>query len=291
LNKVIEADTGLYHQWDVILRAKETKVKRFQRKNRSLLRICRFDRYQAGSRPECSQSPVNTSLLRTIRGKIGRWVIEMDEFIKQMVWQKTKATAEALNQVVTHIAGASFATDPLEVDEPLWGSFWQGDVIAPGYTLPAVELALLRAIRLDETWPQDTNIETYLADLRQSIRHPQAGIWSLTILEEACIVFAAPNKEHPPHPKSQIPLTIVWYCPTTGRLHAGYRTTRRRLYFSEAIEQRAPGLANQLSSNEAEQHSDWLESIVEKIDIKLATSLAARLDAEILRWRLDRVNP
>ena len=32
LNKVIEADTGLYHQWDVILRAKETKVKRFQNK-------------------------------------------------------------------------------------------------------------------------------------------------------------------------------------------------------------------------------------------------------------------
>jgi hypothetical protein len=25
---MIEADTGLYHQWDVILRAKETKVKR-----------------------------------------------------------------------------------------------------------------------------------------------------------------------------------------------------------------------------------------------------------------------
>jgi hypothetical protein len=29
---VTEADTGLYHQWNVILRAKETKVKRFQGK-------------------------------------------------------------------------------------------------------------------------------------------------------------------------------------------------------------------------------------------------------------------
>jgi hypothetical protein len=29
---VIEAGTGLYHQWNIILRAKETKVKRFQGK-------------------------------------------------------------------------------------------------------------------------------------------------------------------------------------------------------------------------------------------------------------------
>ncbi|HEX9923801.1 MAG TPA: hypothetical protein VGD99_14175, partial [Anaerolineae bacterium] len=128
----------------------------------------------------------------------------MDEFIKQLASQKAKATAKALDQIVAHIARAPFATDPLEVDEPLWGSFWQGDVIAPGYTLPAVELALLRAIRLDETWPENTRVEHYLTDLRQIIRHPQAGIWTLTILGEACVVFAAANKEQIPHPPSHI---------------------------------------------------------------------------------------
>jgi hypothetical protein len=231
--------------------------------------------------------------------------MEMDEFIKQLVWQKTKTTAEALNQIIAHIAMAPFATDPLEVDEPLWGSFWQGDVIAPGYTLPAVELALLRATRLDETWPEDTNIEQYLADLRQTIRHPQAGIWTLIIIEQPCVVFAATTKEqipnpksHIPHPiskiphpiskiqnlKSKIPPTVVWYCATTGRLHAGYRTTRGQLYFAEAVEQRAPGFTGRPSRG-IKQSRDWLERIGERIDLKPAPSLAARLDAEILRWR------
>jgi hypothetical protein len=217
--------------------------------------------------------------------------MQMDEFIKQLVSQKIRATAEALNQIVAHIAGAPFATDPLEVDEPLWGSFWQGDVIAPGYTLPAVELALLRAIRLDQTWPETTSVEQYLTDLRRIILHPQAGIWTLTITGQPCIIFAATDQEQPPNPKSKIknlkpkiPLTVVWYCATTGRLHAGYRTTRGRLRFDEAVEQRASKFGDP-RSNEAEESWDWLERIVEQMDIKPASSFATRLDAEILRWR------
>jgi len=217
--------------------------------------------------------------------------MEMDEFIKQLVSQKIRATAEALNQIVAHIAGAPFATDPLQVDEPLWGSFWHGDVIAPGYTLPAVELALLRAIRLDQTWPENTSVEQYLTDLRRTIQHPHAGIWTLTITGQPGIIFAATDQEQPPNQKSKIknqkskiPLTVVWYCATTDRLHAGYRTTRGQLYFDETVEQRAPEFGDP-RSNEAEESWDWLANRGEQIEIKPATSLAARLDAEILRWR------
>jgi hypothetical protein len=198
--------------------------------------------------------------------------IQPTDIVPHLVLQSTQATAEQLAQIVQTAATAYFATDLLDVDEPLWGSFWHGDVIAPGYRLPTVELALLRAIRLDQNWPEETTATEFLADLRQTIQHPQTGIWTLAVAGEPCVVFGGPDKAL---------ANVVWYCATTGQLHAGYRTPAARLYPKQAFEQRKPEFKTSPSQT---QPSPWLKHA--NLEIKGPDqSLAARLDAEILRLR------
>jgi hypothetical protein len=194
------------------------------------------------------------------------------DIVPHLVLQSTQATTEQLAQIVETAATAPFATDLLDVDEPLWGSFWHGDVIAPGYRLPALELAHLRAIRLDKNWPEATDTAQYLAELRQTMRHPQTGIWTLAVAGEPCVVFGGPDKAL---------ATVVWYCATTGQLHAGYRALAVRLYPKQAFEQRKPEFK---TSRSRTQPTPWLKHA----DLEITEpdqSLAARLDAEILRLR------
>lgn len=201
-----------------------------------------------------------------------------DRVIRQMVAGQTKATASQLAQIADHVASAPFAAELLQVDQLLWGGFWQGDVIAPGYSLPAVELALLRAIRLDGRWPEGTRLDQFLADLHQAIRQPQAGVWALAVVGEPCLVFAAPAQD----PKVA---TVVWYCATTGQLHAGYQTTADTLNFETASEQRTPQGLQRPQPHETGNVPEWLTLAVEQLEVNEAGSLAARLDAEILRQR------
>lgn len=209
----------------------------------------------------------------------------MDELISYLISQKKRASAEEMAQITGYVATAPFAGDPLEVDEPLWGSFWHGDVIAPGYTLPAEELALLRAIRLEGHWSEGTSPKQYLADLHRAIRHPQAGVWTLAVAGEPCVVFGAGSGEGRAENEERW-VTVVWYCGTTGWLHAGYRTVGR-VRVVGAVEQRAPGFLCS-SQQEPNDRSDWLALALEQREVTAAGSLTARLDAEILRMRRGR---
>ena len=208
----------------------------------------------------------------------------MDTLISKLATRPQKASPAQSEQIINHVAAASFADNLLAVDEPLWGGFWQGDVIAPGYWLPAVELALLRAIRLDERWPEGTTVPHYLADLRRTILDPQVGIWTLTAAGQPCVVFAAPIK----NPKSEIEslksITVVWYCASTGRLHAGYRTIAAELNLGDAVKQRGLESISELKPTSKEK-LDWLAQAVKQREVDDAHSLAARLDLEILQIR------
>src|SRR5687767_153880 len=146
----------------------------------------------------------------------------VDTLIKQLADQARKVPPAPLARLVAGVGTAPFVTDLLEVDEALWGGFWHFDVISAGYRLPALELALLRATRLDHTWPDDTGPAQFLADLQRAIQHPQAGIWTLRWAEEPWAVFAAQL--------GQPWITVAWYCATTGRLHAGYRAPLANLH-------------------------------------------------------------
>jgi hypothetical protein len=189
-----------------------------------------------------------------------------------------------LEQIVNHVAAAPFAEDLLAVDELLWGGFWQGDVIAPGYRLPAVELALLRAIRLDDDWPEGTTVSQYLADLRQTILDPQVSIWTLTAAQQPCLVFAAPVENLKSEIESLKSITVVWYCASTGRLHAGYRTIAEEFNLGDAVKQRGLESISELKPTSKEK-LDWLAQAVKQRELDDADSPAARLDLEILLTR------
>jgi hypothetical protein len=200
----------------------------------------------------------------------------IDTLIKQWAGHSRKVSPAQLARVVAGIGVAPFTTDLLEVDEALWGGFWHFDVISAGYRLPALELALLRATRLDHTWPDNTSPAQFLADLHEAIQHPQAGIWTLRWAEEPWAVFAA-QLEQPW-------ITVAWYCATTGRLHAGYRALMENLHLDKLPARRPPQFT--AFSPVQPPDLDWLKATVEQDDLTVPTDLAARLDVEILRWRL-----
>lgn len=221
----------------------------------------------------------------------------MNELIRQLAKDKRRATAEQVTRLGAQVAAAPFTTGLLEVDEPLWGGFWHGDVIAPGYRLPAVELALLRAVRLDGHWLEGTSVEQFVADLQQAAQDPHAGMWTLSLAGEPCVIFAAPTAESMPpnvklaNGKSKVEgrkvITVVCYCGTTGRLHAGYRTSARGLHLAEAVKQRSLGVVTPPDDNSTSAAPDWIEQVVEQ-DHSDANHVAARLDAAILRMRIGQ---
>jgi hypothetical protein len=222
--------------------------------------------------------------------------MKIDGLIEQLVWQGQTASPQQVEQIVKHIAAAPFTTALLEVDQPLWGGFWQLDVITPGYRLPAVELALLRAMRLDGGWPEGASVAEFLADLRAAIVHPLAGVWSLAAAGAPCVVMAGPGGDETRPAKAStmgaliegrgerfpanaaIPAalaTIAWYCAATGQLHAGYRTAAWP-GLPGAIEQRPPRFELSASGPQL-----W----VKELENEGQDDLAARLDAEICRLR------
>jgi hypothetical protein len=199
------------------------------------------------------------------------------------VTQSKQATFNQLTQVVAQASHAPFAADLLEVDESLWGGFWQGDVMAPGYLLPAVELALLRAIRLDAAWPEGTTAASFLADLHAAILDPQAGVWAVMVAGEPCVIFASPGRwrsdvSHQPS------ATVVWYCATTRQLHAGYRTAGGSLNFTGAVEQRPLKDLDPMFPI-GQQSALTSEQTLNQADPSGGQDLATRLDVEILRIR------
>lgn len=98
----------------------------------------------------------------------------------------------------------------LEIDAALWGSFWQGDVVSVGYTLPALELAFLRENRLTHTTDATSPAE-YLAQLQNSLNQTPIGIWEATISGHTLRCIAVPASSQ---------WRIIWHTPNT--LFAGY---------------------------------------------------------------------
>jgi hypothetical protein len=213
-------------------------------------------------------------ILRGKRVKVKHFLDSVHKVINTLIVQSKKLSLAQLTRLIALAGAAPFAGDLLEVDSSLWGSFWQGDVIAPGYRLPALELALLRATRLEQHWPEGTSVGEFVAALQQAVRQPGAGVWTLRLAGEPCAVFATASRHNL--------ATVVWYCAGTGQLHAGYRAAIASLNFGGAVEQRPLGGLNQA------QHPQRLTLTSRRVSPPAdlpALDLAARLDAEILRLR------
>ena len=196
----------------------------------------------------------------------------MNTLIRQLTTHPRQATSAEIDRLTRGAAQAPFCPDLLEVDPPMWGSFWQGDVLAPGYLLPAAELALLRAVRLDGDWPNHTTLPQYVAHLRAAILHPQAGVWTLAPAKTPCAVFAAPEQSRPL-------VTVVWYCAVTGCLHAGYKTAPGRLRLPGAVAHRW------LPTHIMETLPSTALPPPARLTEHAAPGPAARLDRAILRLR------
>jgi hypothetical protein len=185
---------------------------------------------------------------------------------------------KSLAQWIDQAAASPFTPALLEADPPLWGGFWQGDVIAPGYILPALELAVLRASRLDGNWPESTPLAQFLADLHAVICSLHAGVGALRLAGELCLIFAAETG-------AEGLVTVVWYSPATGCLHAGYRAPTAALRF-EGIDILRPFPSPQPAAA-LTVPPPWLKQTVDHYAAHpRAESLSTRLDAAILRYRL-----
>jgi len=212
----------------------------------------------------------------------------MNELINRLAKKQKAATATHLAQISHHVAAAPFTPALLEADEPLWGSFWQFDVISPGYRLPALELNLLRATRLDQHWPPATTPQQFLADLQQAAQNSQAGIWLLPVAGHLCLVFAAPPPERP-GPSTAGLSTLVWYCATTQQIHAGYLAPLPQSGFLAAATALRTPAFNSQQSIDIKKTAGWLTTVAPQPATTAPANIAAQLDAEILRQRLRQL--
>lgn len=108
-------------------------------------------------------------------------------------WQNPAEFSSATWQTfIRPLSPLPFSPARLEVETDLWGSFWQGDVIAPGYRLPALELAYLRATRLDETIADPTP-QSYLQNLQTTLLQSPSGAWlaQFNQIPALCVAFEA----------------------------------------------------------------------------------------------------
>lgn len=209
-------------------------------------------------------------------GIITRRSILMDSFVAELVASGEAASRPDLQNLAHHVASATFSPALLEVDPPLWGGFWQYDVIGPGYALPVVELALLRATRLDRSWPEQTSVDQFEADLRRAVTDPRAGIWTGTLAGQACVAIAGPE--------SHALITVVWYCASTSYLHAGYRAPAEALNWPGAVTQRELQIETHQTAIELDSRW-WLQPVLEEAQTPGERSLVRQLDLEILRLR------
>jgi hypothetical protein len=187
-----------------------------------------------------------------------------------------------LTDLVAVVRQAVFVSDLLHADAALWGSFWQFDVIAPGYTLPALELTLLRATRLDSHWPQSTSPQQFIADLRAAINHPRAGLWTTVLNNTPLAIFAAPAHENSPPVEDPQLITVVWYEMRSKHLVAGYRTAPIDRHFAGLICQQPPGFTLNPATNSLPV---WLTESLAQREAEIASSPTAKLDKAILHWR------
>jgi hypothetical protein len=147
--------------------------------------------------------------------------MDTDALIVELVESGQRATDEELSHIVAHVAQAPFASRL--VRPPRW---WREALARLGITMPARvsagEFHLFRRVYLDEQWPPGTTLETYVQDLRQAIRHPEAQIWTYHYYGAPALGFLAPS--HIPGAPASTPFIFVAYSPRYGTLITGYRT-------------------------------------------------------------------
>jgi len=148
-------------------------------------------------------------------------MMDIDALIIELIESGRQAMDEELPQIVAHVAQSPFASRL--VRPPRW---WREALGRLGITMPARvsagEFHLFRMVYLDEQWPPGTTLETYVQDLRQAIRHPEAQVWTYHYYGAPAIGFLAPS--HIPEAPVSIPFIFVAYSPRYGTLTTGYQT-------------------------------------------------------------------
>jgi hypothetical protein len=195
------------------------------------------------------------------------------------------ADSFGVKEWVAQAGQALFAPTLLTADPPLWGSFWQFDVISPGYLLPLSELALLRAVRLDKQWPEDTDTSAFIADLRRAVKDPRSGVWTLILVDTPFVVFVSPplHLSGTAGMSGHFASTVVWYGSSSNQYHAGYRLRAIGSHVAEMKCRRSPRFEAPDPGPGTAPY--WLsEAIVQRQEA--APTPENRLDEAILRWRL-----
>ena len=147
--------------------------------------------------------------------------MDIDTLIVELIESDRQATDDELSQIVAHVAQAPFASRP--VRPPRW---WREALARCGIAVPARvsagEFHLLKRVYLDEQWPPGTTLETYVRDLRQAIRHPEAQVWTYRYYGAPALGFLSPS--HIPGAPASTPFIFVAYSPQYGTLITGYQT-------------------------------------------------------------------
>lgn len=145
-----------------------------------------------------------------------------DRFIRDIVDEGRKMTPAEAGRVLRHIEQARFSERPVDVEKDIRGKPFR-DVKLKA-RMPSDIAHLAKRVLHEQQWPANTTMKSYLRDLRRSVRHPEAQVytyvWGKGGNAPRCVGVVAPN--HVKGPKSQ-PLLFVAYSAKDGRILTGYQ--------------------------------------------------------------------
>jgi hypothetical protein len=158
----------------------------------------------------------------------------IDTLILTLIVAGRQASEDELQHIVAHLSCAPFASRSVRVTRWL-----RGQLAARGIEvqkrMPSIEVHMLKRVYLEQQWPPDTKADTYVADLHQAVRHPEAKIWTYRYYGEPMVGVMAPS--HVQDVLSPQPFIFVAYNPRYGTIVTGYQASGPDAIFTDGFEQ------------------------------------------------------
>ena len=161
---------------------------------------------------------------------------QIPSLVRDLIDQSRHATNIELQQLIQHVAQASFSSRPLKINHWLRTELENRGVHISSSKYPSVEIHLMKRIYLDEQWPPKTTVKQFVADLHTAVQHPKCKIWTYRWFHESFAGFMAPSHMQK-MPKSE-KFIFIAYSADYDRIKTGYQTSGPEAVFTDEFEQR-----------------------------------------------------
>jgi hypothetical protein len=148
----------------------------------------------------------------------------VDMLIRDLIRRRRPATDEEIRQIIDRMADAPFNQRFVRVPLELRGLAYQGHML--GSREDVWFLHLVQRVLGDKQWPDGTDTQTYLHDLRRAVRHPAARLCVFERRGGNVAATLSPNTiPITQRGAGNRPFIFVIYAADRGRIVSGYQAS------------------------------------------------------------------